>query len=165
MGAPAGNRFWEARSSHGRSPIFKSPEELWEACLQYFEWVEDNPLQEQKAYHTNGIVTKDTVNKMRAMTIGGLCIFLDICQETWTNYRNKNDFLGVTKKVEEIIKHQKFSGAAADLLNPNIIARDLGLKEKTEQELTGKGGGPVHVIGTEMSAQEATDLYKSLIDD
>ena len=78
---------------------------------------------------------------MRAMTIGGLCIFLDICEESWTNYRNKKDFLGVTKKVEQIIRNQKFTGAAAEQLNPNIIARDLGLADKSE--LSGKDGGPI----------------------
>ena len=69
---------------------------------------------------------------MRAMTIGGLCIFLDIWQNTWTNYRESNDFLRVTDQVEEIIRNQKFSGAAADLLNANIIARDLGLSDKVD---------------------------------
>ncbi|MDC9826565.1 terminase small subunit, partial [Devosia sp. ZB163] len=44
-------------------------------------------------------------------------------------------------RVDEIIRAQKFEGAAAGLLNPNIIARDLGLADK--QELTGKGGSPL----------------------
>ena len=43
----------------------------------------------------------------------------------------------------EIIRTQKFAGAAADLLNANIIARDLGLADKNE--VTGKDGGPVEV--------------------
>lgn len=44
MAAPKGNRFWEARSSHGRNPKFESPEALWAACCEYFEWADDNPL-------------------------------------------------------------------------------------------------------------------------
>lgn len=50
MAAPKGNRFWEARSSHGRNPKFESPEALWAACCEYFEWVEANPLWEMKAF-------------------------------------------------------------------------------------------------------------------
>ena len=38
----------------------------------------------------------------------------------------------VTKKVEQIIYNQKFAGATAGLMNPNIIARDLGLSDKTD---------------------------------
>ena len=143
MSAPKGNRFWEARSTHGRNPLFKSPEDLWDACLQYFTWVEEHPLWEDKPVHYQGAMIQNTVAKMRAMTIGGLCIFLDICEDTWTNYRERKDFFGVTKKVEQIIRSQKFSGAAADLLNANIIARDLGLADKKEHEAYGKDGTPL----------------------
>lgn len=138
MAAPKGNKFWEARSSHGRNPKFKDPKVLWEACLEYFEWVEENPLQEEKATQFQGKFIKDTVNKMRAMTIGGLCIFLDIARTTWDNYREDKDLMGITMRVDEIIRDQKFSGAAADLLNPNIIARDLGLTDKTETKHKGE---------------------------
>lgn len=136
MAAPKGNQFWKARSRHGRLPLFDNSEQLWEACLDYFEWVEANPLQEQKATLYQGEFIKGTVNKMRAMTIDGLCIFIDVSMDTWSNYRTRdseeNGFFGVTKKAEQIIRHQKFSGAAADQLNANIIARDLGLADKQD---------------------------------
>ena len=69
---------------------------------------------------------------MRAMTIAGLCLFLGISHETWSNYRDKKDFIGVTTWAEQIIYNQKFTGAAADMLNANIIARDLGLSDKKD---------------------------------
>ncbi len=141
MPAPKGNKFWEARSSSGRHLIFTKPQILWDACVEYFEWVEDNPLKEQKATQFQGVFVYGEVNKMRAMTISGLCLFLDISEDTWANYRKKEDFVGVTTRVDKIIYDQKFAGAAADLLNPNIIARDLGLADKAE--LTGKGGDPL----------------------
>lgn len=155
MAAPKGNRFWEARSSHGRNPIFKSPEQLWEACQEYFQWVEDNPLWEDKSFSYQGNVIPHQAPKMRAMTIEGLTIFLDICMNTWTNYKEKEDFLRVTTRVEKIIRNQKFSGAAADLLNPNIIARDLGLKDVSSKEISGPDGGPVEVTGLEISFVKA----------
>lgn len=132
MAAPIGNRFWEARSSHGRAPIFGSPEELWKACCEYFDWIEDNPLYEDKAFAFQGVVTHESIAKMRAMTVGSLCIFLDIGVKTWNLYREREDFVPVTTRVDEIIRNQKFQGAAAELLNPNIIARDLGLTDKSE---------------------------------
>jgi len=141
MAAPKGNRFWEARSSHGRKPIFASPEDLWNACQEYFEWVEQNPLWEAKAFAYQGDVTIATLPKMRAMTLDGLCIFLDIDPNTWRLYVGREDFISVTTRVECTIRTQKFAGAAADLLNANIIARDLGLADKSE--LTGKDGQPL----------------------
>ena len=136
MAAPAGNRFWEARSSHGRAPIFASPEELWSACLEYFEWVESNPLYEARPFAYQGVVVQEPVAKMRAMTIMGLCNFLDISVDAWALYRGREDFIGVVSRAEQIMRQQKFEGASADLLNPNIIARDLGLADKQEQSGT-----------------------------
>lgn len=134
MAAPKGNRFWEARSSHGRNPKFESPEVLWAACCEYFEWVEANPLYEVKAFAFQGLVTQESLPKLRAMTISGLCIFLDITRQTWGTFRAMEGFSDITTRAEEIIYDQKFSGAAADLLNANIIARDLGLKEQSQVE-------------------------------
>lgn len=139
----AGNKFWLARSSHGRNPIFSNPEQLRNACYEYFQWVEDNPLCEEKIFHSQGMITKDTITKMRAMTISGLCLFLDICENTWANYKKQPDFLSITLEVEKVIYNQKFTGAAADLLNPNIIARELGLADKQQNEHTGVDGKPI----------------------
>lgn len=138
MAAPAGNRFWEARSSHGRNPLFASADDLWAACAEYFDWVDANPLWEDKLVTFQGAATHEPCAKMRAMTISGLCIFLDIGRRTWDGYRERDDFVPVVSRVEEIIRDQKFTGAAADLLNPNIIARDLGLADKSD--ITGTVG-------------------------
>lgn len=133
-----GNRFWEARSSAGPKPKFDGPDPLWAACVEYFEWVEDNPLYEDKLVTFQGIATHEPVAKMRAMTIGGLCLFLDVTDESWRGWKTRGhdqhrpDLLGVIARAEAVIYQQKFSGAAADLLNPNIIARDLGLADKTD---------------------------------
>ncbi len=141
MSAPKGNKFWEARSSHGAKPVFSNPDQVWSAACEYFQWVEQNPLWENKATQFQGSPVDIPIPKMRAMTIQGLCLFLDINMQTWANYRQKEDFFGVIEKVESVIYQQKFSGAAADLLNPNIIARDLGLADK--KELAGNNGGPI----------------------
>lgn len=134
MAAPEGNRFWKQRSSHGRKPIFPDAEALWDACAEYFDWVEANPLQEAQAFAYQGVVTDHAVNKMRAMTLSGLCIFLDIDRTTWAEYEKRDGFSLVTTRVSEVIRTQKFEGASAGLLNPNIIARDLGLADKQELE-------------------------------
>ena len=132
MAFPKGNRFWEQRSSHGRKPIFETPEAMWNAACEYFKWVDDNPLWESKVTQYQGEPITMTVPKIRAMTQSGLCLFLDITQETYIQYRSKDGFSEVTNNIDAVIRDQKFSGAAADLLNANIIARDLGLKDSTE---------------------------------
>jgi len=133
-----GNRIWEARSSAGPKPKFTDPEVLWAACVEYFEWVEENPLWEMKAFAYQGIVTQEPVAKMRAMTIGGLCVFLDIDGTTWRDWKEtRPDLSPIITRVEAVIRNQKFTGAAADLLNANIIARDLGLVDKQDVDVNG----------------------------
>lgn len=145
MAAPKGNKFWEARSSHGANPKFSHASDLWDACLEYFEWVHNNPLKEEKIAQDKGRPKRIEVAKMRAMTITGLCVFLDIVESTWNEWRNKREDLSeIITRVEQIIRTQKFEGASADLLNPNIIARDLGLSDR--RELTGRDGGPIQQI-------------------
>lgn len=130
-----GNRFWEARATHGREKIFSTPDLLWTSAVEYFNWVEDHPLEEQKLFAYQGEVSKDTVYKMRAMTMDGLYLFLGIGSSTWTDYKNREEFSEVVSNIEKTIREQKFTGAAADLLNANIIARDLGLKDATTSEV------------------------------
>jgi hypothetical protein len=163
MVAPKGNQFWKARATHGREKTFSSPEMLWDACLEYFQWVEDNPLKEAKAFNVGGEVKIIDIAKMRAMTIDGLCTFLDITTTTWYEYKHREDdqdFSGIITRVEQIIKDQKFTGAAADLLNANIIARDLGLSDK--KEVTQKS--TVKVDAT-MNATDAARAYQDLMGD
>lgn len=126
---------WKQHSTMGRKPVFATPDDLWHCCVEYFTWVEDNPLPEEVLFHFKGSVTRAIKYKMRAMTIGGLCIYLDIAYQTWLNYKARTDFFEVVTRTEEIIREQKFTGAAAELFNPNIIARDLGLKEHVDQKV------------------------------
>jgi len=136
-----GNRFWLARSSHGAKPLFENGSELWDACLEYFEWNEDNPLQETKGFAFQGKVTKETFPKMRAMTVSGLCLFLDITRTTWDEWKKtRPDLSGIITQAEAVVFKQKFEGASADLLNGSIIARELGLVDKITQDNTSSDG-------------------------
>lgn len=150
MAAPDRNKFWTMRSSHGRKPKFENAEVLMNMCEEYFQWVHANPLKEHKQYHHQGALINGVLAKMRPMTVKGLCIFLDISRPTWDSYCERDDdgeegFLYITTRVREIIDTQKFEGAAADLLNPTIISRDLGLKDATTNEHTGLDGGPLEI--------------------
>jgi hypothetical protein len=128
-----GNKWWAKRSSHGRNPKFGSPEELRAACQEYFEFVDETPLWERRVVgqYYGEAVMKD-VPKMRPMTIGGLCLFLDIVRPTWEDYKSKTDFSSICVLAEETIREQKFAGASAGFFNHAIIARDLGLVDRAD---------------------------------
>lgn len=75
-------------------------------------------------------------------------MFLGIDRDTWSNYKKRDDFFGVTTRAESIIYEQKFTGAAADMLNPNIIARDLGLADRKDHSSTDGSMSPVGITVT-----------------
>jgi len=157
MAATKGNQFWKARSTHGRDKIFKTADIMLEAAYEYFQWVEDNPLKESKICSFQGENKLEEVPLMRAMTISGICIFWNAHSEYLTKFESDldldskegKDFSRVIKTIREIIKTQKFEGASAGLLNPNIIARDLGLTDK--KELSGSAENPLTLVIAEIS--------------
>lgn len=137
MAAPSGNKFWLQRSSHGRKPIFASPDDLWSAACEYFEWVEENPLIETKLFSYEGEIVEGEIPKMRAMTIQALCFFIGISRQGWSEYKAKQDFSYIVEEIEAVIFSQKFEGASGGFLNASIISRELGLADK--QDITTNG--------------------------
>ena len=164
-GAPKGNQFWKARSRHGREKIFSSPDAMWEACCEYFQWTEDNPLWEDKAAQYQGGAVDVSVCKMRAMTIEGLCMHFGANSKYLSQFEQSldlttqegKDFSNVISNARDVIRRQKFEGAAADLLNPNIIARDLGLKDVAAHEHTSPDGS-MTPKGIDLSNVSTEDL-------
>lgn len=47
--APRGNQFWKLRSKHGRDRLFETPDLLWEAATEYFNWVDAHPWYKVEA--------------------------------------------------------------------------------------------------------------------
>ena len=74
MAAPNGNEFWKLRSKHGRDKIFKTPDNLWEACQDYFKQIAAITLGEQNwVGKDGGEVTK---NHPIPFLLTGLYLFL-----------------------------------------------------------------------------------------
>jgi hypothetical protein len=137
-----GNQLWKRRTKHGRDKVFNDAEQLWQACCEYFEWVEASPLMEIKPFSFQGVTKQEAIPKMRAMTIAGICLYLDISEDTWARYRQDDDLSGVIRQAEQVIYEQKFTGAAAGILNANIISRDLGLSDKHDHLSTDASMAP-----------------------
>lgn len=143
-----GNKFWQLRSKHGRDKIFATAEILWDAACEYFQWCEDNPLKEEQAMKIK--VDRDTeeikmiqLSKLRPFTMHGLCNYLGVNTKYFFDFEEvikdkqdkaSKDFSEVCTRIREIIYNQKFTGATVGFFNANIIARDLGLADKSEIE-------------------------------
>jgi len=124
-------------STVGRTRAFETPDDLRESCLAYLEWADAHPLIEEKHFSSQGTILTAQLKKPRAVTITGLCLYLGIHRHTWQNYRISEEFDLVCDEIEDRMKQYKFENAVAGLMNPTLIARDIGLVEKSEVSNSG----------------------------
>lgn len=132
------NKWWMKRAKHGRDLIFSSPTILWEAAIEYFEETDKRKWIKQDWVGKNAMPVERKTDV--PYTISGLCLFLDISEDTLRNYEKdpeRKDFLGVIKRIRQIIYTQKFEGATVGAYNALIISRDLGLRDNIDT--TSKG--------------------------
>lgn len=135
MAAPKGNQFWKNADPAclGRPMIFESPIQLWERAKEYFLECDDNPLiRTETIVSEKGTTKKEHIHKI-PYTWEGLYVYLGVCN--LEKYKKREDFVNIITHIGNIIRNQKFTGAAAGLFNANIIARDLGLKEQSETKV------------------------------
>jgi hypothetical protein len=134
MGAPAGNQFWKQRSKHGRDKLFQTPDLLWQACCEYFEYTDT------RKWIKKDWVGKDAMEVERETetpyTYSGLCLYLNTNRGYFSDFKQtcSKDFSEIIMRVEDIMYTQKFEGASVGAFNQNIIARELGLADKIMTE-------------------------------
>lgn len=144
------------KRGRGAPMKFETPEHLWATALDYFAWCYENPLKEEKLFSYEGCVTRDSISKMRAMTEIGFCMFAGMDRTTWYDYCKRDDYKWTCEQIKAVIWEQKFTGAAADLLNANLIGKELGLVERKSVE--GPNGGPVQIDTTTLSSETMEEL-------
>jgi hypothetical protein len=87
----------------------------------------------------------------------------DSLREYKTNPEYK-DFSQVITRIEKIIYNQKFTGAASGFLNPNIIARDLGLTDKVESNNKNTNLISIRLILLKKKSVNTARLWKMISD-
>lgn len=132
MGAPKGNQYWKMRSKHGRDRIIDNPEILAEASDEYFQWCVDNPII-QIDYRGKEL-KKIELPHPRAFKKEEFARFCGLCEWDLINDLRKvsKDFSEVITRIEKTIADQKYTYAVVGMFNSLIVARDLGLKEQTD---------------------------------
>lgn len=123
---------YRMRNPVGRPRKYK-PVELWEMACNYFEWCDSHPWTKYEAIKSGADAGKLIEMPLRIpYTIEGLCFFCGV-EENFlrSNKENNGDYSTVIKEIYKVIENQQFTGASVGAFNSNIIARKLGLVEKT----------------------------------
>lgn len=133
--------------SAGRPKLF-TPQTLELAWQQYFAWCDDNPWMRNEAIKSGenaGQLVKVPIS--RPYTESGFCAFHDLginyIKQLWDAVKEGENeeniaFSSVITRARAKCYAQKFEGAAVGAFNANIIARDLGLADRTESQVNQK---------------------------
>ena len=135
------------KNKGGRPPKYKTREELADKIKEYFDscWVDKITQVTDK----DGNITESNVKyQNRPYTIMGLALALGMCRDTLCEYAKNGKFSDIVKKakqtvemyVEEMLLEGKNAAGPIFWLKNHAEYRD-----KTEQEHTGKDGGPIQV--------------------
>lgn len=132
MAAEKGNQYWRLIDPDklGRDPRFATPKELWEECKEYFEWIDNTPIIETETTTSGKSISTKEKEHAKPYTWEGLYAYLGVCN--LHHYKEKEAFSNIISHISNIIYSNKFEGASVGLFNSNIIARDLGLKDRTD---------------------------------
>lgn len=135
MAAKKGNQYWQFRDFFGRKKEF-TPKQWFNKIVAYFKWMESRTWNKKEAIksgeHAGRLIDIPTSTPL---SISGLCLFAGIDRVTFDHYEKAEgyeDYFNITAWAREVIETNQFEGAVVGAYNPNIIARKLGLVDKTD---------------------------------
>lgn len=132
-----GNQNWKYRKRHGAYRLFDKPIDLWNKFQEYLEWDQENPLIKKEAIKSGDDAGRlIDVPVTRALTMKGFTVFIGCSEGYFRAFEHNNKDNADLDEFKELIEYikdyfyvQKFEGAAANLLNGNLISRVLVLAE------------------------------------
>jgi len=122
----------------GRPRKYETPQELWDEFVAYCEFIDSHPLKEIDFRGANAVEVQ--LPKMRPYTKQAFALWAGLTEwRVVDSYKTlSEDFLQIVTRIDTCIFNQKLEGAASGFFNSSIIARDLGLVDKKEQEVNVK---------------------------
>lgn len=121
---------------------YNTGEEIWAVAEEYFAAVDGNPMMESKVF---GSGYETDVTLQIPYTLSGFHVFAGISQVTFDKYcgydkredaTEEEIYLAtVSQYIKKVIYTQKLEGANAGKFNHSIVALELGLSAKVQQEV------------------------------
>lgn len=135
--------YWAWRAKVGRPKNIPTPELLWELACKYFQmrdetpWVKNDFIRGGES--AGRVVGLETAVPYTWMGFEDYLCENDILAKLEDYKKNRDgkysEFSEVITRIGAVIYDQKFTGASVGAFSPNIIARDLGLTDKTENTI------------------------------
>ncbi len=123
-----------------KKKYIESPQKMWELFEQYAIWAKKNPYKVKD--WVGGMGKAVTRHKERPLSFVGFeaWLFKNGVISDLGHYERNTDgsyesYLPIITHIKKIIEADQFDGASAGIYQQNIIARKLGLTEKSTVEL------------------------------
>lgn len=166
-----GNKFWKLRSKHGKDKLFGDPVLLWDEACAYWEWCDGAPWMRPELVKYQGYAEEYSVPLGRPYSLDGLTVYLGVAgsyfRSAKKNLQTKVEegkatdtevlLLEAIELIETVTRTQNLEGAAVNVFNANIMARQHSLAETINQNNTGDS-----VVRVTVRDQETADNLSAL---
>ena len=134
--APKGNRYGVDLASFVKPKSYQ-PKEWAQKFIDYLEHRQGKVWNKQESIKSGDSAgTVFDVPISLPLTIESFCVFANVSMQTFYNYekaKTYEDYFEITARIRITIESDQLEGAIVGAYNPNIIARKLGLADKTEE--------------------------------
>ena len=167
MAAPKGNEYYLKRIVVGKKPQY-SPKEWAKMIIDYLDYMEDQTWDKKEAIKSGDKTgTLVSIPTKTPLTIYGFCNYSGVSIDLYLRYKQDKGFEAyhdITMYLDGIIKQNQLEGSMVGAYNPNIVARLLGLAEKTENDHT-SGGQSLPPVIINITAPENEPNFPSSEDE
>ncbi len=121
------NKLWLAGKPKDKESVYDGPA-LWEVACEYFEWCTETPVTEMR--HSRSEI--QTLELPRIFSVDGFLLFASLSTRAWEDHckaGSPSEFYATN--INHTIRCQKFENAAVKTMDPTLIAKDLGLANRS----------------------------------
>lgn len=122
---------WEILKS-GRNVVTNTPQELWEAAIEYFKWCDEHPIKIQKMISVGKEAgTPYYESKRRPYTVKGLCLHCGITERYLEDISKTksadSEYVFVVSRILYAIATQNIEMALIGEYNPILVSKLLNI--------------------------------------
>lgn len=146
-----GNQIWKM-AKPGRRAMTSDPAELWQKAVDYFNWCDNNPLLKEEPVKHQGEGTTMELSLGRPYSMDAFTIFASVSasyfrtrkleladkEDMKTATPQESELLDTIHAIENVIRNQRFEGAAVGVFKENLISRIDGYADNINQHNSGE---------------------------
>lgn len=148
-----GNQLWQTvKIRKGARALITDAGELWQKAIDYFNWCDHNPQYRPEAIKHQGEGSTMDMSLGRPYSVDAFTIYCGVSRSYFRTRKaelgdkeaaktarpEELELLDMIHLIEDIIRTQRFDGAAVGIFKENLISRVDGYADNINQNNTGE---------------------------